>query len=1161
MKVPRAACIGLSLLACQVVYGQELGVYVDTLAGAQPYVLRSFVRPGTESFVHQQRRLIPSEYELDFRFGRLWVPGLNPADTLIAYYRTWGLSLPDQYTQPLLRQRLVEADTSAHTSASSIAKEATPSLSLSRTGSITRGILAGNNRDAIIESGLRLQVAGAVREDVHVQAVLTDESTPILPEGTTQRLSELDRVYIEIDAPVGQARLGDFAANYETSEFARLGRKVQGVGITMSSPLRQVTGTVNALGAVARGIFRRETIAVIDGVQGPYRLTGASNEPFIFIVPGSENVFVNGQRQDRGRTHDYVIDYATGEVTFTTNRILHDHHRVVVEFQYRTTEFTRTLLGAISDVTFGARPQGPPRATFGATFLREADGRTLSEAYGLTAEDEALLAAAGDSAATRSGALAVPFEAEAAYAQYVLQDTLVDGTLYEIYSAVRKQPTETVYRVQFSRVGEGEGSYVRHGHVTNGLVYAWRGPGRGNYAPVRILPKPRQHRMVDFRGSLAPVKFLQLYGEWAQSILDQNRLSSLDKRDDAGYAFTGGARLTPLSIGLGTVALHAYHRHTGAGFSTFTSNRPVEYRILWGLNKAQAAAARNNLYADRETIQEATMTWQASRASNLEVSAGRLFLGERFTSRRMFTRLAVDEARWPRLSHSQINHWITDGARGEEGTAVRASTNLSMPLFGEKVIPEVQLKVFDRSISRAGTDSLVSGSSGYTQLIPGLRWHSPIGEVGTSVDMRQNMRAEAGRLQSSHQATTWDVHFDVRPFRALTMEGRAGIRNYRTTRATVGDVWPTRQQSAVIRWSGRLRSWQRAVQLHWFYEALSERTPVMQEIYIRTGAELGEYVWVDVNENGVIELDEFLPETTQDEGNYVRTLIPSDSLQSVIGLQARASVEVDPARIWTNASEGWQRVMRNIALRTTVNVQEKSRNPATMDVYLLRLHTFRDPSHTLKGLLMVQQDLYLLKNVPHLGADFSYRHVRNLSRLAAGTESNGTDQYSGTLRAQLFDRWGLTLALSSIRRTASSESFASRNFNITSRSIIPEVTYSHSSRLQASLAATHVRKSAFPVRGSLWKVPLEVRYAIPRKLNLSARAEAASVLIRGNIRTRGLAYFELTDGRGEGVSFMWAVSAWYQLSRVLRATLTYNGRSPQDAPEVHTVRMQLSAVF
>ncbi len=1161
IQLRRLAWLGLFVLAAHPAAGQDLGVHIDTLSGAQPYVLHSFVRPGTEDIYHQGQKLGPSEYRIDYRFGRLWVEGLTGADTLVAHYRTWGLALQDQYGRALVRTEAPTTDSTGKAALPAPIEPRREAMSLSRTGSITRGVLAGNNRDAIIESGLRLQLEGKVTEDIRVQAVLTDESTPILPEGTTQRLSELDRVYIEIAATQGLARLGDFAVDYQAGEFARLGRKVQGIGITAQPSIGDVAGSVEAMGATARGIFRREQVRLADGVQGPYRLTGEQNEQFIFIVPGSEEVYLDGRRLQRGQTHDYVIDYATGEITFTANRLIRDRDRVVVEFQYRTTEFTRTLIGAASDVSIGQWPEGPARATLGATFLREADGRTLSEAFGLTADDEALLGAAGDSTAQRSGAVAVDYEAEAPYVQYVRQDSVVGSTTHEIFAAITREPTGPVFRVNFTRVGEGQGSYVRQGRTTNGLVYQWRGPGLGDHEPVRVLPKPRQHRVVDLRGTVAPVRHLQLFGEWAKSLHDQNRLSALHKGDDSGYAYTGGMRLTPLNVGLGTVALSAHRRHIGAGFASFSRIRPVEVERLWLLNSHQTAATRSSLTAEHETVDEAILSWEASERSSLVFTAGQIALGEQFEAQRKEVSMMLDEARWPHMRYHVIHIRSQDGGRLEDGMWLRQDGRLSVPFFGKQLVPQIRLKQALRTLYPVGSDSLVARSESYIRVMPSVTWRVPIGDVGSAVDVRTNSRVTGGRLQKFNQSVTWDMNFDLKPYKTLTLEGRVGVRHRSHREAFVSDQRPAEERSAVIRWSGHLRPWQRAVQMHWFYEALSERTPSLQEIYIRTGPELGEFVWIDANGNGVIELDEFLPETTQDEGNYVRTLIPSDSLQSVTGLQARVSLDVNPERIWRDAGAGWQRTLRQVSLRTMVNVQEKSRNPAVSDIYFMRLGTFRSPAHTLKGLLVVQQDLFLFRGTPRYGVDLSYRHVRGLNELAAGTESRAADEYRGEARMKITDKWGAALAVSSGARRTTSESFASRNYDIETQAIAPELIFSASPNLQVSLTASHARKAAAGTRGSLWKVPVDVRYAHARKFNVAGRLEAASVVIRGASNARGLAFFELTDGRGEGTSFMWTLSSWYQLSSVLRATLSYNGRSPQDAPTIHVVRMQLSAVF
>ena len=85
---------------------------------------------------------------------------------------------------------------------------------------------------------------------------------------------------------------------------------------------------------------------------------------------------------------------------------------------------------------------------------------------------------------------------------------------------------------------------------------------------------------------------------------------------------------------------------------------------------------------------------------------------------------------------------------------------------------------------------------------------------------------------------------------------------------------------------------------------------------------------------------------------------------------------------------------------------------------------------------------------------------------------------------------------------------------------------------------------------------------LARRLQLSARFEVASVTLdETDGPAVGLAQFELTDGRGPGTSFLWGLNGQYALNRFLRASFSYDGRAPADAPTLHTVRMQLSAVF
>ena len=91
-----------------------------------------------------------------------------------------------------------------------------------------------------------------------------------------------------------------------------------------------------------------------------------------------------------------------------------------------------------------------------------------------------------------------------------------------------------VFRVRFTRVAAGQGSYRRAGAARNGIFYDYVGPGRGDAIPFRILPRPASRTLVDVAGSVDVVPGLAAFAEVARSVDDANALSPVGDGDDGG---------------------------------------------------------------------------------------------------------------------------------------------------------------------------------------------------------------------------------------------------------------------------------------------------------------------------------------------------------------------------------------------------------------------------------------------------------------------------------------------------------------------------------------------------------------------------------------------------------------------------------------------------
>ena len=1153
--------------------GDSLNTYQDTLRldAPLPYRLRPFVQPGTLAIWAAGTPLDTASYRVDWTRGLVWMRRVPPpVPFLLARYRTWPFALDTAY-----RQRGVAPSDSGGVpgSLSPIAEapaEAPPAdpfgnSRLQRSGSLTRGVLAGSRRDVTVESGLHLQLEGEVLDGVQLRAVLTDENTPILAEGTTQRLSEFDRVYIEVDARRAAARLGDVDLALRATELGQLTRKVQGASATARVPGggRWWQGaTVQAAGAAPRGQFRVQEFRPLEGVQGPYRLEGGAGEPYVLVIPGSEVVYLDGVRLVRDRSADYTIDYATGEITFTPRRLLTASQRLLVEFQYTSSQFPRTLVASEAEARLGGLVGGAPRALVAAAFIREADGKALRVDLDLSGADSLLLEQTGDAPATRTGAERVPFDPQAPYVQYTVERQGADSIFVPLATA--PDALAPIYRVRFSRVAAGTGRYARGSRLANGIAYEFVGGG-GDYEPVRLLPKPREQRLLALAGHFRPAAAVEVYGEWAGSYNDLNRFSRRDAADDVGRAYTAGARLHPVAVGIGKLEAHLARQFRGATFVSFDRLRPVDFARTWNLTDAGGSAATSPDAAIREATDEGEVRLAFSPTSSAAVTAGRLARGGIFSARRAALQLDIAEARGPLVQYAASAARSEDALRGVDGLWLRQQGRVEQPVLGRRLRPRVEVegeRRVQQYAARDGADSSGVGSLSFLEVRPGVAWVAEKLEASLAYGVRREGDVLAGRLVHAADARTLSGTLRYQPAPSFQAEGSVGLRNRDFTPRFQARAGQASTQTVALQAGVRWAPLRRALDFDMDYQAQTQRTPQLQEIYVRVGPDLAEaqYVWQDANGNGLPDLDEFVPETTPFEGEYARTYVPSDTLVGVIGVEARFRLGLDPSRFVGADAGGWRRWLARVSTRTTLDVQERSSNPDLAAFYLLDLRQFLDPVYTQNGRIRVGQDVFLFRGAGRYGLDLSASLLRGRNRLAGETEARRLETYRAEGRYRPATALGLRAAVGFERNRAQSARYASRRFDIASAQAEGGATYTPRPTLSVGLAVFAARKrDAAGREAGVVRVPLDARLARSGRWVLAGTAEVARVALRGD--ASGQAAYELTDGRGPGLSFLWTTSLQYVLSRFLNLSVSYDGRAPEGAPSIHTVRMQVGAVF
>lgn len=1138
--------------------GQSTRLASDTLLHSGDYLkLRHLpVVPGSAMILHSDGSTLYPD-SADWFHGKIYLPPQHSdSGPIIISYRYFNRFLSPRVA---LRTLLQRTDTSDKVWYEIIR---TPEYqdnmadffdlkTLQKTGSITRGLTVGNNQNASLTSGLRLQLEGDIGDGVQLVASITDENIPIQPDGTTQQINDFDRVFIQLKKDRSSLTLGDFEVSHQHTLFANFYRNVQGINARYEQDNMFVSGSLSA----AKGRFHTNSITGKDGVQGPYRLTGRNNERFIIILAGSEKVYVNGELMTRGENNDYVMDYNTGELTFTAQRLITSASRIVIDFEYSDRYYNRSLM-------FGQWGQDLLNNSLNIRFSygRDADNpdAPIDATFGTTERDTLRNIGDDRTRAFSSGLDSVGYDAVAI--RYLRRDTTVSGISYERY-VFSSDPDSAVYDIQFSFVGSGNGYYKLSQSTINGSVYVWVPPGAGgqpagDYAPVKLLSLPTMLQVSDIKLVWMPVRKIQIYSETALSSEDRNRLSAIDDEDNQDIAHKTGIKADSLMLS-DSLKLHVdiSQRYVGVRYRNIDRVYNVEYGREWNFNDL------GQRQTERITEGTAELNWKNKLL--LTVNPGIRTGGTSLNSTKQRYELVSFADQYLAGKWTHIRLHTTDDSLGTNSDWIRHNADLYHRMG--KIVLGSELWTEDKT-TRQG-DSLLTGSFRFQDVKPYIK---TTGTKSWNLIAWYNFRNEEehyqGKWYHKSMAHTENLKVTWNPKPTILLQNTTTYRNFRIMDSLFSARGLSNVRALINNLQTTAGTKNKLIFSTFLYEVTSEQLARRQVAFIEVNSGLGQYVWSDINEDGIEQLDEFQIAINPLQANYVRVLVPTRELFPTTTLNMAGTLQCNFRNVIKEPGWVGSRLLKQTSTFTTFRVSQKKESGTELDNFIIDPGKIFADTTLLEAQYNLRQELYFFRNNPKGELRFMYADSKNKLFLTTGSELRGQEYYGTGVRIN----WGKDKSIEQEFRTGSKFSnvtlLDSRNYNITFREWTPKVNWQIKRTLRLSLGYELKIRNNRPGPDSLGtdvtlnKGNLELRLNLKKKNNIITTFSIVRVDQMGTMPSFSADY-ELKDGLKTGTNLLLNTLLTFYPTPILEFSLQYDGRLSPDTPMVHTGRVQLRAFF
>ncbi len=1024
-------------------------------------------------------------------------------------------------------------------------------------GSIGRAISFGNNRDANLNSTLNLQLNGFIGDSMEITAAITDNTIPIQPDGNTRDLRDLDRIFIQLKKKEWSLSMGDLDLKEKELFGLTFYKRIQGgMYQTRFKASEKVNAELEFAGSIAKGKFTRNFIKPLEGNQGPYRLQGANNEIYFVVLAGTEKVFIDGIRMERGEDQDYVINYNTAEISFTPKQQITKDKRIQVEFEYADRKFLNTQLFLKNKWHLGKK------INVNLGYFSNTDITTSPIDQVLGENEKNFLASIGDSIQNAFVENIVRDTFATDKILYKKIDTFSNGSPITIY---KYSPTsaDSLYQLNFTYLGAGKGNYKQDPNIANGKVFIWVSPDQtgskqGDYEPVRFLVTPKKLSLlsVGLNWELSPKSKIQM--NWAQSNYDVNRFSSNDKSNNAGQAISIQSEWKSDSFEFAknehVLELKTKGEWVQQSFRSPERLRSAEFYRDWGLE--------TDLGFDQEKWVSAALSLLGKQNGKTGYQFELFERGSDINAARHQFNLQSQYKGWKWSSNSS---WLMYQQGLRSGRFLRPNFDVKKQWKFRKTYETGLNYQLEQNIATfKNSDSLSLNSFEFD------RWEFYIksdpqqqNKWGFTYFSRTDKLPDQNKMSRVDRSHNYQFSMELLSNPKRQWKHTIGFRkldvfNENISKQKPGKTLLTRAEYYFNEWNGGMNG-------SMLYEIGGGQEQKRAVSYLAVPVGQGNFTWIDYNNNGIEELNEFEAAQFQDQRKYIQVFTPTNEFIATQYVQWNANMDIQPDLLLGERKGHFANILRKTQLNSIIQLSKK--RTSSNSFFFDPLQGNDADTALISSGKNISNSLFFNRTSTKWGFDINQSLISSKSLLTYGKEINSLDQWSVRIRWNINRKFNINVftktAKQGLKNTASN--FGNRNYELSQQWLEPQLVYLKANRLRVVLAYSFGKKTNLSNRENntlSQSMRFEAKYNTPSSLSVngSFRYQFFNYSAGGNQPGSSVGFIML-EGLQPGRNLIWQLDLTKRVSGNIECNFQYNARQSEKTRTIHLGSASVRVLF